>query len=65
MDEAARGRGVGAQMLTGALHEAFADPRFTYMDLVTSNPAARRLYEKVGFRLLHEMRSFRKGPTPA
>lgn len=26
-NEAARGRGVGAQLLTGALHESFADPR--------------------------------------
>jgi ribosomal protein S18 acetylase RimI-like enzyme len=59
VDDAARGRGVGAHLLTGALHEAFADPRFTYMDLVTGNPVARRLYEKVGFRLRHDMRSFR------
>jgi ribosomal protein S18 acetylase RimI-like enzyme len=59
VEEAARGRGIGAQLLTGALHEAFADPAFTYLDLVTSNPVARALYEKVGFQLRHDMRSFR------
>jgi ribosomal protein S18 acetylase RimI-like enzyme len=57
--EAARGRGVGTRLVTAALHEAFADPRLEAMDLVTNNPAARRIYEKVGFTLLHEMHSFR------
>lgn len=57
VDEAARGRGIGARLLTAALHEAFADERFTRMDLVTNNPVARRLYEKVGFTLHHDMRS--------
>lgn len=58
VDEAARGRGIGARLLTAGLHVAFADERFTHMSLVTSNPVARRLYEKVGFTVRHEMRSF-------
>ena len=57
--EAARGRGVGTGLVNAALYEAFADQRLDAMDLVTNNPAARRIYEKVGFTLLHEMRSFR------
>jgi ribosomal protein S18 acetylase RimI-like enzyme len=57
--EAARGRGVGTRLVTAALHEAFTDERLDAMDLVTNNPAARRVYEKVGFTLLREMRSFR------
>jgi ribosomal protein S18 acetylase RimI-like enzyme len=58
VEESARGKGIGARMLTAALHVAFADDRFTHMGLVTNNPVARRLYEKVGFVLEHEMRSF-------
>jgi ribosomal protein S18 acetylase RimI-like enzyme len=57
--ESARGRGVGARLVTAALRTAFADDRYDVMDLVTPNPVARRLYEKVGFTLLREMRSFR------
>jgi ribosomal protein S18 acetylase RimI-like enzyme len=57
--EAARGRGTGARLLATALHEAFADDRIPCMDLNTSSPAARRLYERVGFAVLREMRSFR------
>jgi GNAT superfamily N-acetyltransferase len=64
VEEAARGRGVGARMLTAALHEAFRDPAFSYMDLVTNNPVARRLYEKAGFQLHHDMRSFRTRGDP-
>src|SRR5690606_9639519 len=52
--EAARGRGVGTRLVTGALFVAFADARLTAMDLVTNNPAARRIYEKVGFTLLRD-----------
>jgi ribosomal protein S18 acetylase RimI-like enzyme len=59
--ESARGRGVGARLVSAALHEAFADDRYAVMDLVTNNPTARRLYEKVGFTLLRQMRSFRTG----
>jgi len=58
VDESARGRGTGTRLLTGALQIAFADDRYTHMNLVTNNPVARRLYEKVGFVLLHDMRSF-------
>jgi ribosomal protein S18 acetylase RimI-like enzyme len=61
VEESARGQGLGAKLVAAALHETFADDRFRTMDLVTDddNPAARRLYERVGFTVLHEMRSFR------
>ncbi len=57
--EDARGRGVGGRLVAAALHLAFADERITRMDLVTNNPVARRLYERVGFTLLQDMRSYR------
>jgi ribosomal protein S18 acetylase RimI-like enzyme len=63
--ESARGRGVGARLVAAALHEAFTDERYPVMDLVVDNPAARRLYERAGFRLLREMRSFRLGEAQA
>jgi ribosomal protein S18 acetylase RimI-like enzyme len=59
VDESARGAGVGTRLLSAALHVAFADERFEAMDLMTNSAAARRLYERVGFTLLREMRSFR------
>lgn len=64
--EAARGSGVGARLVAAALHEAFTDDRYQVMDLVVDqdNPAARRLYERVGFTLLREMRSFRSAGVP-
>jgi ribosomal protein S18 acetylase RimI-like enzyme len=61
VDESARGRGVGARLVSAALLVAFADERITSMELVTNNPAARRLYERVGFTVLREMCSFRRG----
>jgi ribosomal protein S18 acetylase RimI-like enzyme len=57
--EDARGKGVGGRLVAAALHLAFADDRFTRMDLVTDNPVARRLYERVGFTLLQDMCSYR------
>jgi ribosomal protein S18 acetylase RimI-like enzyme len=57
--EDARGKGVGRRLVVAALHLAFADDRFTRMDLVTNNLVARRLYERVGFTLLQDMRSYR------
>ncbi len=58
--EAARGQGIGTRLLSAALHEAFRDPRCDAVHLVTDDPSARRLYERVGFALLHEMRSYRR-----
>jgi ribosomal protein S18 acetylase RimI-like enzyme len=60
VDEKARGKGVGGRLVVAALHLAFADERITRMDLVTNNPVARRLYERVGFTLLQDMRSYRR-----
>jgi ribosomal protein S18 acetylase RimI-like enzyme len=57
--EPARGRGIGASLVAAALHLAFADERITSMELVTGDPIARRLYERVGFTLSSDMRSFR------
>jgi ribosomal protein S18 acetylase RimI-like enzyme len=64
VDESARGTGVGTRLVTAALHVALADERVTSMELVTNNPAARRLYERVGFTVLREMRSYRRRPRP-
>jgi ribosomal protein S18 acetylase RimI-like enzyme len=58
--ESARRQGVGTRLLVAALHEALRDPGYEAVDLVTDNPSARQLYERVGFTLLHEMRSFRR-----
>lgn len=58
--EPARRRGIGTRLLTAALHEALRDPRYEAVDLVTDDPSARRLYERVGFTLRREMRSFRR-----
>ena len=47
--EAARGRGVGLQLVEAVLADAansFEDIKLT---VVTANPAARRLYERCGF----------------
>lgn len=57
--ENARGKGVGGRLVAAALHLAFADDRITHMDLVTNNPVARRLYERVGFTLVQDMSSYR------
>jgi ribosomal protein S18 acetylase RimI-like enzyme len=59
VNEGARGKGVGGRLVAAALHLAFADDRITHMDLVTSNPVARRLYERVGFTLVQDMCSYR------
>jgi ribosomal protein S18 acetylase RimI-like enzyme len=58
--EDARGKGVGGRLVAAALHLAFADERITHMDLVTDNPVARRLYERVGFTLVQDMYSYRR-----
>ncbi|MDQ2813604.1 MAG: GNAT family N-acetyltransferase [Actinomycetota bacterium] len=52
VDEAARGRGVGAALTTEAVRLARADGART-VDLTSrpSRPAANRLYERLGFRL--------------
>jgi ribosomal protein S18 acetylase RimI-like enzyme len=57
--ESARREGVGTRLVTAAVREAFTDPRYQVMDLVTANPAARRLYQRVGFAHHRHMRSFR------
>jgi ribosomal protein S18 acetylase RimI-like enzyme len=59
--ENARGKGVGGRLVAAALRLAFADERITHMDLVTNNPVARRLYERVGFTLVQDMHSYRSG----
>lgn len=61
--ESARRTGVGTRLLTAALHEAFGDHRYGAVDLVVDDPAAGRLYERVGFTLRREMRSFRRPPA--
>jgi len=51
-----RGSGTGQRLLTGALE--FCDARGypkTYLWTFDGLPAARHLYEKHGFRLLHEL----------
>ena len=55
MDNAARGSGIGRQMLREALQ--FADDhgfRETHLWTFKSLDAARKLYEREGFRLVHE-----------
>lgn len=55
VEAAARGQGLGARLLVGAL--AFARQagyRGVFLWTVSDLPAARRLYEQAGFRLVEE-----------
>ena len=58
---AARGKGVGTRLLHAALHWIFSYPTINVLSLTTEtdNAVALRLYQRAGFRIIHEMRSFR------
>ncbi len=61
VDESARGRGLGRQLVRAAVHQAFADERMTSLELSTNsdNEVGHRLYESVGFVRGRPMRGFR------
>lgn len=61
-DESARGRGVGADLLTAGLDWMFSVPTTQKVSLTVNanNQIARGLYEKVGFITERVMRGYRK-----
>lgn len=60
--ETARGRGVGLQLLTSAVHWLFSFAPVANIELVVSgaNPAALSLYRRAGFKELAHMIVYRK-----
>jgi ribosomal-protein-alanine N-acetyltransferase len=63
-DPAVRGGGVGARLLDDALAAADAGAVATvYLEVRTSNQAARGLYESRGFRMVGRRRSYYQHPT--
>lgn len=63
VDPTARGRGV-AQSVLDAIH-GWAGPRGLrlHLDVSTTNPGARRAYERYGFTVTGETRPLRAGST--
>lgn len=53
VDEPFQGRGIGSKVLTDLIEEAQAAGCAVTLGVVKSNPA-RRLYERLGFRITHE-----------
>ena len=49
-----RGAGVGSALIRGSQHEAGAQGRGMYLHVASHNTAARRLYERLGFRAAGE-----------
>ena len=62
MDESARGRGIGADLLTAGVDWMFSAPTTKNIDLTVNadNIVARNLYEKFGFVTERVMRGYRK-----
>jgi len=62
VDSAARGKGLGRELLEAGIHWMFARPEIQRIDLTVNadNPAALHLYQKVGFRTRQILCSFRK-----
>ncbi|MBI1371345.1 MAG: GNAT family N-acetyltransferase [Phycisphaera sp.] len=61
-----QGRGIGAAMIRGLIDDAA--PRPVTLRVLKSNPDARRLYERLGFELTHEIDThhyFRFNPATA
>jgi ribosomal protein S18 acetylase RimI-like enzyme len=60
--EAARGKGAGARLVMDALRWMFSFPHIeeTWLTVMADNPGARRLYLKLGFESVYEMRGMRK-----
>lgn len=61
-DEAARGRGIGADLLVSGIDWMLGAPSTQKINLTgnADNVAARRLYEKIGFETDRVMRGYRK-----
>ena len=57
VDEAARGRGVGSQMLRFA-EERYAGRRHLFLLVSDFNPRARHLYERHGYELIGELKDY-------
>jgi ribosomal protein S18 acetylase RimI-like enzyme len=66
VEEDARGRGVGRQLLAAVLQWmfAFASVQQSALTVTTTNIPALRLYEGIGFQRERTMRAYRKIVTP-
>jgi ribosomal protein S18 acetylase RimI-like enzyme len=53
-----RGRGIGSLLIARASDEARKAAIRLVLDVETDNPAAQRLYERIGFRVVSETRPF-------
>jgi ribosomal protein S18 acetylase RimI-like enzyme len=62
VDEAARGRGAGKQVLAAVVRAAFERPEIDHLNLTVDgdNTAAYRLYLSAGFEVVRSMRGYRK-----
>jgi ribosomal protein S18 acetylase RimI-like enzyme len=59
--EDARGKGVGAQLMQGMLSRLHSlGVTRVGLGVFAANAPAKRLYEKVGFELLQELRAYDK-----
>jgi ribosomal-protein-alanine N-acetyltransferase len=53
-----RGRGVGSALVTFAEARIFRDHRNVFICVSDFNPGARRLYERLGYRLVGELTDY-------
>jgi ribosomal protein S18 acetylase RimI-like enzyme len=53
-----RGRGVGSTLLTFAERRIFRDEPNVFICVSSFNPRARRLYERLGFEVVGELRDY-------
>jgi RimJ/RimL family protein N-acetyltransferase len=59
--EDARGKGIGAELMQGMLSRLHSlGVRRVGLGVFAANAPAKRLYEKVGFELLQELRAYDK-----
>jgi ribosomal protein S18 acetylase RimI-like enzyme len=57
VDPAARGRAVGAALMTAAAHHAHSRALMPALEVADSGTAARRLYDQLGWRCLGTQRA--------
>jgi len=59
-----RGHGIGSELLDRCIREAVdRKVRFLYLEVREGNPAAQRLYERSGFRIVGVRKDYYQEPT--